>query len=436
MATMRLKRRAGGVSLEAPTREPELRQSAWSVETVRHDNALRDLGEEWEDLYRRSSLATPFQSHAWLNSWWENYGRPGGLRVSLVRRDGRLVAAAALARTRRLGLPVLVAVGRETSDLMDVLVADDCAREATIRLAGELRAVVGRGVLDLPDVPADSVLGRVAGSWRGPRWILPGAMCLELPALTSDELVSTLPAARAKQVRKKNRKIESAGVEVRSVGADDAARAVRDLLALHRVQWRGRGMTPEHARSRFGRHLADAAAAMVRRGQAAIISYHLGGRVVAVELFVVGHAMVGGYLYGISPELRRLVDVEQLRLWPSLALARRLGRPTLTFLRGDEPHKRVWDPTERRSQRVILAGRSSPGSGCTRWWCRAGSGSSTWCASGRQGCTGRFGRSPAGTRGRAPSATGCVGSSTGRNPPGACDAGGVRRRPLWSLLVG
>jgi len=358
---MRRTVRTTGGSGAAVMSAHDLRSSAWSVKTLRYDDALRDLGEEWEDLYRRSSRATPFQTHAWLSSWWDNYGRSGALRVSLVRKDGQLVAATALVRTRRLGFPVLVAVGHATSDLMDVLVADECAGEATSRLARELRAVVGRGVLDLPDVAANSALVRLVGSWRGPHWSLPGTMCLEVPALTADELVTTLPAARAKQVRKKSRKIESTGVEVRSVDSADAARAMHDLLALHREQWRGRSMTAEHTRARFARHLGRVASAMVRRGQAAIIAYHLGGRVMAVELFVVGHAMVGGYLYGISPELRALVDVEQLRLAPSLALARRLGRPTLSFLRGDEPHKRVWEPTERRSQRLILADRPTPG---------------------------------------------------------------------------
>ena len=160
-------------------------------------------------------------------------------------------------------------------------------------------------------------------------------------------------------MRRKAREIESAGVEVLDVRAGDAESAITDLLALHRQQWRGRGMTPEHGRSRFGRHLADATSAMIKRGQAEIISFHRGGRVVAVELLVVGHSMVGGYLFGVDPELRRLVDVAQLRLGPSLALTRRLGRPVLSFLRGDEPYKRVWEPTERRSQRLILAGRST-----------------------------------------------------------------------------
>jgi CelD/BcsL family acetyltransferase involved in cellulose biosynthesis len=43
------------------------------------------LREEWEDLYRNSSLATPFQSWAWLCSWWEFYGKGYELRLVTIR---------------------------------------------------------------------------------------------------------------------------------------------------------------------------------------------------------------------------------------------------------------------------------------------------------------------------------------------------------------
>ncbi len=49
------------------------------------------LEEEWEDLYRNSPLATPFQSWAWLYSWWEAYGEGYELRLIAVWEAGLLV---------------------------------------------------------------------------------------------------------------------------------------------------------------------------------------------------------------------------------------------------------------------------------------------------------------------------------------------------------
>ena len=58
--------------------------ASWSVEVRTDDDALSLLEEEWRDLHHRSHPETPFQSHAWLESWWREYGRPGQLRGHAV----------------------------------------------------------------------------------------------------------------------------------------------------------------------------------------------------------------------------------------------------------------------------------------------------------------------------------------------------------------
>jgi CelD/BcsL family acetyltransferase involved in cellulose biosynthesis len=50
------------------------------------------LEREWDDLYHHSPRATPFQSWAWLYSWWESYGAGYELRLVTVREgEGLLV---------------------------------------------------------------------------------------------------------------------------------------------------------------------------------------------------------------------------------------------------------------------------------------------------------------------------------------------------------
>ncbi len=48
------------------------------------------LEEEWEELHRNASRATPFHTWAWLYSWWEYYGENYELRLVTVR-DGKLL---------------------------------------------------------------------------------------------------------------------------------------------------------------------------------------------------------------------------------------------------------------------------------------------------------------------------------------------------------
>jgi CelD/BcsL family acetyltransferase involved in cellulose biosynthesis len=328
----------------------------WSAHTTRDGEALRELAGEWDDLYARSSRATPFQTHAWIWSWWAAYGRPGALVLLQVRHRGRLVAAGAWHRRRRGPVPVLLPLGHPISDFTDVLLDDEYAGTAAGLLAAELARCRGRRVVDLPDVPASANLWSVIAAWPGRHWRYDGAPCLELPARRMPDLVASLPAKTARRARAKQRAIVAAGVAVRWTCADEAAATVAAMMELHKVQWRDRGMTTEHARPRFTQHLAAAAPAMVGRGQAALVEYRVDDRLLAVDLLLVGHGMVGAYLYGIHPDLRRRVDAALLLLTQNLELACRLGRPTSSFLRGDEQYKRVWRPDERRNQRILLGG--------------------------------------------------------------------------------
>ncbi|CAM5251561.1 hypothetical protein SBADM41S_09443 [Streptomyces badius] len=46
------------------------------------------LAGEWDALHRRCATPTPFQSHAWLHSWWISYGQ-GGAAAGTAGPPGR-----------------------------------------------------------------------------------------------------------------------------------------------------------------------------------------------------------------------------------------------------------------------------------------------------------------------------------------------------------
>jgi CelD/BcsL family acetyltransferase involved in cellulose biosynthesis len=328
----------------------------WSVETLRHDSALAELAGEWEDLYARCSTATPFACHAWLDSWWRSYGRRGRLVLIVVRRRGQLVAALALHRSLRAGLPVLAPLGESVSDFLDVLVDDAHAEPALVHLTEELSRHARTRAVDLIDVAPDAAIWRTLETWPHRHWRLPGTPCLELPVRPIAEVLAGLPGSRARQRRRKQRRIEAAGITVRWVTAVEASDAVHRLLAIHREQWRGRAMSAEHRRRRFARHLSHATTMMIEHDQAAIAQYWLDGHVLGVDLVLIGHRMLGAYLYGIHPDLRRRVDVTQLLLSENLELGLRLGLERLSFMRGDEEHKWTWQPTAVPNERLLLAG--------------------------------------------------------------------------------
>ncbi|MFF6863323.1 GNAT family N-acetyltransferase [Streptomyces ardesiacus] len=329
-----------------------------TVELVTDEAVFAALAPEWGRLYGRCAAATPFQSHAWLHSWWRSYGPPGRLRVVLARVGRELVAAAPLMLVRR-PVPALVPLGGAISDYGDVLLDDGRGPDAATALAAGLAAAARTALVDLREVRPGAAAERVYACWRGPRHRLADSLCLELPALPLDELVARLPAAKARQrVRAQLRRLDALGVKSRPVLPDEADTAVRRLLELHRLQWRGRQVTGEHLRPRFREHLVRAAGPMVRSGDAVVTEFRMDDEVVAVDMTLLSRGLAGGYLYGAHPLLReRKADVAVMLLDACAGYARAPGRSTLSLLRGDEPYKHRWRPDPVPNQRLLLTRR-------------------------------------------------------------------------------
>lgn len=331
-------------------------EDGWQTEICRDDGVLGKLATEWRDLSAHCITATPFQSHAWLESWWRFYGSRGRLRVALVRRHGRLVAGAALLRHRRAGVAILSPIGHGISDFSDVLLHDEYADEAARQLATTLAGAARGGVVDLPEVRPDAAAWRLANAWPTAWWRLPASTCLELDVAPVEEVIARLPARTAKKLRRTLRHVERANLEVHHIGAREAGEAVDRLIALHRQQWQGRRITPEHARPRFAAHLGRVAPQLVADGHALLTEHRQDGRPLCLRLLMVGQRFVGGYIYGAHPDLRRMVDIAMLIGREDLSVAVGLQRPVLSLLRGVEPHKLRWRPREVLNERLILAG--------------------------------------------------------------------------------
>ncbi|MYR61861.1 glycosyl transferase family 1, partial [Streptomyces sp. SID625] len=75
---------------------PRAAHPGLTTELVTDARAFAALAPQWTRLAGHCAAATPFQSHAWLHSWWQSYGTPGRLRLHLVREGAELVAAAPL----------------------------------------------------------------------------------------------------------------------------------------------------------------------------------------------------------------------------------------------------------------------------------------------------------------------------------------------------
>ncbi|WP_406137855.1 GNAT family N-acetyltransferase [Streptomyces sp. NBC_01089] len=329
--------------------------SGLSVTLCRDERQFAALETQWAALYRGCATATPFQSHSWLYSWWLSYGTPGRLRVVLVRRGGQLVGAAPLMLTHR-PLPLLVPLGGGISDFSDVLIDGSQPSGTLTALAEGLRRAAPHALIDLREVRPGAAAEELYACWPGARRRLSDSVCLELPAEPIDQLVKRLASGRAQRVRAKLRKLDALGIEGRAVPEHEVPCGIRELLRLHELQWRGRGVTPEHLRPRFAEHLTRATQRMVRDGDAALTEYRLDGAVVAANVTLQSARLSGGYLYGADPQLRtRKVDVATMLLRRDARHAAESGRTVISLLRGTEPYKSHWRPAVVTNQRLLLA---------------------------------------------------------------------------------
>ncbi|MGW2647717.1 GNAT family N-acetyltransferase [Streptomyces sp. NPDC001393] len=330
---------------------------ALSVEVCTDEEAFAGLAGEWERLYRACPSATTFQSHPWLHSWWLSYGKPGRLRLVLVRAHGELVAVAPLMRLPG-PLPVLAPIGGAITDFCDVLLDEAAAEQGAAALADALTDLARTALIDFREVRPGSAVERVYAAWRGPRRCLSDSVCLEIPVLPMEQLVRRLPKARAQRVRNKLNKLRKLGAEWRTVDHLEAGAALRRMLELHRLQWMGRKVNPEHLRPRFLDHLVRSVIPLVRCGEAVVKEFLLDDEIAAVDLTFRSGRLAGKYLYGVHPRLReRKLDAVTMMIGAAVDDLAADGIAVLSLLRGRESYKYRWFPETVVNQRLLLARR-------------------------------------------------------------------------------
>ncbi|WP_157251480.1 GNAT family N-acetyltransferase [Nonomuraea typhae] len=315
---------------------------------------LPALKPAWNDLYDRCATATPFQSHAWITSWWQRYGGRNDLRVLVLRGDDRLLAALPLMRSHLWGCRVLRPLGTGLSDYTDMLVDDEHAGTLLPEATRALLRTPGWDVLDFPEVRPGAAVESLHRCWPDRRWLMTASDCLYMPAMPLEELIATMGARTAGKLRRTLRRSGSLDLRITTVHPEQVPAAIDDLLRLHAMQWSGRAINKEHLRPRFRRHLVQSATELIATGQAALTEFRVGDRLVASDFCLVGGDFTGGYLYGADPWLRTRVDTFAMVIQQSLRRAHERGLRTVSLLRGNEPHKAKWGATAVANQRVIL----------------------------------------------------------------------------------
>jgi CelD/BcsL family acetyltransferase involved in cellulose biosynthesis len=313
------------------------------------------LEREWDELYGEAPLATPFQSWAWLYSWWEHYGEGYGLRLVTMRDGaGLLVGLMPLMVERRWGFGRLLFVGAGLTDYPDVLLREGWEERASEAGPRALGLMGGWQVADLHHLRPEAAAWGVLKRWRGPRVRLWHDNYPVIEIGPWDGLLAPLSKNLRSTVRRTIRRAQADGIQRELVKSEDASEAGRRLVALHREAWQGRDITPEHRTRRFEAYMEAAARRMTPRGLGGVSEFRRHGEVIVSHFLFFGRGFVGEGLSGATQDALRRYQESSLRIWDAVEVARSKDIPYLNLLRGEESYKLRWNPRIVPSYRIIL----------------------------------------------------------------------------------
>jgi hypothetical protein len=317
------------------------------------------LKEEWNELYECCPSATPFQSWEWLYSWWEFYGEGTfGLRLVTVRSEEGLLVGLLPLMVRRGQVFLMGDRGtlyHVITPYKDVLVREGWEKPVARAAARSLKEMGGWWVADLQELMPNAAAWEIFGHWDGPKSRAPITDYVLIRADSWEKLLASLSKNLRSTARRTLRRIEEDGVRREPAAAQDAGRAARTLVELHRQLWAGRRIGPEHLSPRFEAFMEAAARRMTARGIGRISEFRCGATVLVSQFLLFDKDFVGVYLLGASQEASRRYQFETLSNWDAIDVALGRSNAYVSFMDGDTREKLRWASEVVRSQRAILS---------------------------------------------------------------------------------
>ncbi len=350
--------------------------AGFETRVLREVGNVRRIAPEWADLWRRSPGATTFQRPEWLLPWIEVFS-PREMVAIEVRHDGRLVGFAPMLIYTRETERVLAFMGGGVSDYLDVLVEPECELQVIESMLEAIKVVPNWTMIDLTDLPQDSVLlrwsmsGHISGHSVSQHDI---CSALTLPRTRTELLHLFSKRQRANLRNARSRLQKAGGGQVEIVTAETLAEFLEDLFRLHTSRWAHvgqAGVLRDHAIKAF--HLASAPD-LFARGTLRLHRMRVSGQTVAVIYSLFDQETVFCYLQGFDPDFADLSPGTQL-MFSVMEDALERGILKFDFLRGQEAYKQHWrvqrEPTYRVQFPFTALSSDSPSGGSTPIGARA-----------------------------------------------------------------
>jgi CelD/BcsL family acetyltransferase involved in cellulose biosynthesis len=327
------------------------------TKVLRSAQEFAALEEEWEDLYHDSPQATPFQSWAWLYSWWEYYGEGYELRLITVWEGAVMVGLVPLMLRRRWGFGRLLFIGTGITDYLDILARqewEDRVSEAGRRALWQMDRW---HVVDLQQLCPEAAAWSIFKDWLGPRTYIWQDSTPTMDVKPWDEVLKSVNRKLRSNFRRTLRRAEADGLHAELASVDDVEQATYNMVVLHREAWRGRDIAPEHLTRRFEAHLQAAARRMTAHGLGGVSEFWCKGEAIASHLVVFGRDSVAQVLFGVRQDVLQRYQMYSLYTKDMVDMALRRNLSSVNWGRGDELYKLRWTSKVFSTRRVIM-GRS------------------------------------------------------------------------------
>lgn len=328
--------------------------SGFITEVVTRAEGLNELSPEWDALWRRSPVATPFQAPAWLMPWWNAFA-PGELRSIVVRTGGRVVGFVPLYLEQALYGSRLLPIGISLSDYSDILF-DPEYPEALPAIRRALEQMNDWRAVEWPELPSGSVASEVfKDQWRVERQA--GSTC---PYVEIEKGVTSLRSlvspSRWRHLRTaRNRAARRGSVNIFGANAVTACSILRELIRLHAASAGGRGANV-FSDKRVETFHYTALPELMNTGLLRLYAMQIDDDVAAVYYGFHHRDRAYAYCSGYDPNFS-FESPGALLIAHAMEEAIREGAREFDFLRGQESYKYEWGAKDRRNAHLIAVAK-------------------------------------------------------------------------------
>lgn len=315
------------------------------TEIIRHAARLAALVPEWRDLWRRSKVATPFQSPDWLMPWWDIFA-PGELRCVALRSGDRLIALAPLYRENGDYGPRLLPLGISLSDYLDVLI-DPAHLDSTSALESAIVEMDDIEAVEWTEMQPDAEALRLSppADWEAAQTIASPCPVVALPG-TPEQLRDIISPSRARHLRTaRNRAAQCGETAIVRGDLDNSGALLNELVRLHIASGSRRGGNV-FSDPRVMEFHAAALPYLAKEGLSRIYALSIGGKVAAVYYGFHHRHRAYAYQCGYDPGFA-FQSPGALLIAHAMEQAIREGAREFHFLRGNEPYKYEWGAKDR-----------------------------------------------------------------------------------------